>query len=81
MGEFFMPSILLNSNMFENLSNEDLLDKQEELEIKYSKALVIKAYTPEMLSDMDKVLKIIDNEITKRLENGTMDEDELKDEL
>jgi hypothetical protein len=27
------------------------------------------------------VLKIIDNEITKRLENGTMDEDELKDEL
>lgn len=76
-----MPSVLIDDNMFESLTNKELVEKQEELEIKYSKAMIINSLPYEQLLDMEKVLKIIDNEINKRLANGTMDEDELDDEL
>lgn len=76
-----MPSVLLNDNMFKNLTNKELIEKQQELEIKYSKAMVINSLPYEQLLDMEKVLQIVDNEINKRLENGSMDEDELEEDL
>lgn len=76
-----MPNIVITSTMYDSLTNKELIQKQQDLEIKISKARVMSSLPHGMMEDMMKLAELIDNVIAKRLEDGTMDEDELEEDF
>ena len=76
-----MANILINENIYQDLSNKDLIKKQEDVEIKLSKARVMSSLPSDIIEDLSKLAMIIDREIERRLEDGTMDEDELEEDF
>ncbi len=71
-----MASCFIDKTIYQNLSNEDLIKKQEEVLNRIS--LVNSGKFPkDITNDLETVLVYIDEEIDKRLEDGRMDEDEL----
>ena len=75
-----MANILINENIYQDLSNKDLIKKQEDIEIKLSKARVMSSLPADIVEDLTKLAMIIDREIDRRLDDGTMDEDELEED-
>lgn len=76
-----MPNIVITPTMYDSLTNKELIQKQQDLEIKISKARVMSSLPNGMMEDMMKLADLIDNVIAKRLEDGTMDEDELEEDF
>ncbi len=76
-----MANIVIEPTMYDSLSNKELIQKQQELEIKISKARVMSTLPNGVMEDMIKLADLIDNVIAKRLEDGTMDEDELEEDF
>lgn len=76
-----MANILIDYSVFSSLSNKELIKKQQELEIKISKARVMSNLPNGIMEDMVKMAEIIDNIIAERLETGKMDEDELEEDF
>jgi hypothetical protein len=76
-----MANILIDENIYKDLSNKDLIKKQEDIEIKLSKARVMSSLPADIVEDLTKLAMIIDREIDRRLDNGTMDEDELEEDF
>ena len=76
-----MANILIDENIYQDLSNKDLIKKQEDVEIKLSKARVMSSLPFDIIEDLSKLAMIIDREIERRLEDGTMDEDELEEDF
>lgn len=76
-----MANILINENIYQDLSNKDLIKKQEDIEIKLSKARVMSSLPTDIVEDLTKLAMIIDREIDRRLDDGTMDEDELEEDF
>jgi hypothetical protein len=76
-----MANILIDENIYQDLSNKDLIKKQEDVEIKLSKARVMSSLPSDIIEDLSKLAMIIDREIERRLEDGTMDEDELEEDF
>lgn len=76
-----MANILINENIYQDLSNKDLIKKQEDIEIKLSKARVMSSLPADIVEDLTKLAMIIDREIDRRLDDGTMDEDELEEDF
>ena len=76
-----MANILISENIYQDLSNKDLIKKQEDVEIKLSKARVMSSLPSDIIEDLTKLAMIIDREIDRRLDNGTMDEDELEEDF
>lgn len=76
-----MANILINENIYQDLSNKDLIKKQEDVEIKLSKARVMSSLPSDIIEDLTKLAMIIDREIDRRLDDGTMDEDELEEDF
>lgn len=71
-----MASCFIDKTIYQNLSNEDLIKKQEEVLNRIS--LINSGKFPkDVANDLETVLVYIDEEIDKRLEDGRMDEDEL----
>lgn len=76
-----MANILIDYSVFSSLSNKELIKKQQELEIKISKARVMSNLPNGIMEDMVKMAEIIDNVIAKRLDDGSMNEDELDEDF
>lgn len=76
-----MANIVIDPTMYNNLTNKELIAKQQDLEIKLSKARVMSNIPQGVLEDMLKIADLLDNIIAKRLEDGTMDEDELDEDF
>lgn len=76
-----MANILIDENIYQNLSNKELIQKQEEVEINLSKARVMSMLPSGIIEDLTKLALLVDKEINRRLEDGTMDEDELEEDF
>lgn len=75
-----MPSAVISKEIYQNMSNKELIEKQQDIEIKISKAQVSK-FPADILNDMIKIREYIDEEINLRLDDGRMDEDELDEDF
>lgn len=76
-----MANILIDENIYQKLSNKELIQKQEEVEINLSKARVMSMLPSGIIEDLTKLALLVDKEINRRLEDGTMDEDELEEDF
>ena len=75
-----MPKTYFEANNYKSMSNKDLIKKQEELEIKISKAE--SGFIPkDLVESMMEMRNAISNEIDERLDAGTMSEDELDEDF
>ena len=76
-----MPKTYFENDIYKNLSNKELLKKQEEIEIKISKAETAGFMSPELVESMLKMRELIDKEVDERLDDGRMSEDELEEDF
>lgn len=76
-----MPKTYFEDNIYKSLSNKDLLKKQEEIEIKISKAETSGMIPADIVESMLKMRELIDKEVDERLDDGRMSEDELEEDL
>lgn len=75
-----MPKTYFEANSYKSLSNKDLIKKQEEIEIKISKAE--SGFLPkDLVESMLEIRDAISQEIDNRLDAGTMSEDELDEDF
>lgn len=75
-----MPKTYFEANSYKSLSNKDLIKKQEEIEIKISKAE--SGFLPkDIVESMLEIRDAISHEIDSRLDAGTMSEDELDEDF
>lgn len=75
-----MPKTYFEPTNYKSLSNKELIKKQEEIEIKISKAE--SGFIPrDLVESMIEIEKAINNEIDYRLDAGTMQEDELDEDF
>lgn len=75
-----MANIFISDKLYKTLTNKELIKKQQELELKLSKARTMTCIPKGVIYDMTTLINIIDDEINKRLNNGDMDEDELDED-
>lgn len=75
-----MVETYFESNIYENISNEELIEKQKQIDNKLSIVYGMNADVS-VLESLNKIAEIINAEIMKRLEEGTMDEDEFDDDF
>jgi len=75
-----MPKVFFENDIYKSLTNKDLLKKQEEIEIKISKAET-GLLPSDLVDSMLEMQKLIDKEVDERLDDGRMTEDELEEEL
>lgn len=75
-----MPKVFFENDIYKSLTNKELLKKQEELEIKISKAET-GLLPSDLVDSMLEMQKLIDKEVDERLDDGRMTEDELEEEL
>lgn len=75
-----MPKTYFENDIYKSLSNQELLKKQEEIQIKIAKAET--GFLPSDLVDsMLEMQKNIDKEVDERLDDGRMSEDELEEDF
>lgn len=75
-----MPKTYFEANSYKSLSNKELLKKQEEIEIKLSKAEV--GFLPsDIIESMEQMRKTLNEEVDARLDDGRMNEDELDEDF
>ena len=75
-----MPSIYMTKDMFQSLSNEELIVKQRDINAKIERANV-KGLSPDIFNDMVQIRNWIEEEIDARIDDGRMDEDELDEDF
>ena len=75
-----MPKIYFESSIYKSLTNQELLKKQEEIDIKISKC-ESGLFPKDMIDTMLELQKVIDEEVDARLEDGRMSEDELEEDF
>lgn len=75
-----MANIFISDKLYKTLTNKELIKKQQELELKLSRARTMTCIPKDVIYDMTTLINIIDDEINKRLNNGDMDEDELDED-
>lgn len=76
-----MTETYFESSIYEKLTNKELIEKQIQIDNKLSLAYGMNNLDKSILASMNKIAELINNEIVKRLENGTMDEDEFDDDF
>ena len=75
-----MPKTYFEASNYKSLNNKELLEKQEEINIKISKAQT--GFVPaDIVDTMLMIQKAIDDEIDARLDDGRMQEDELDEDF
>lgn len=75
-----MAETYFESNIYENISNKELIEKQKQVDNKLSIVYGMNADVS-VLESLNKIAEIINTEIMKRLEEGTMDDDEFDDDF
>lgn len=75
-----MPSIYMTKDMFQSLSNEELIVKQRDINAKIERANV-KGLSPDIFNDMVQIRNWVEEEIDARIDDGRMDEDELDEDF
>lgn len=75
-----MVETYFESNIYENISNKELIEKQKQIDNKLSIVYGMNADVS-VLESLNKIAEIINTEIMKRLEEGTMDDDEFDDDF
>ena len=75
-----MVETYFESNIYENISNKELIEKQKQVDNKLSIVYGMNGDVS-VLESLNKIAEIINAEIMKRLEEGTMDEDEFDDDF
>lgn len=74
-----MTKTFIDKSVYTQMSNADLIKKQEEAEIQLAKLKLVKV-SSDTIADLETIYNYITNEIDRRLEDGTMDEDELEED-
>ena len=75
-----MVETYFESNIYENISNKELIEKQKQVDNKLSIVYGMNGDVS-VLESLNKIAEIINAEIIKRLEEGTMDDDEFDDDF
>ena len=75
-----MVETYFESNIYENISNKELIEKQKQVDNKLSIVYGMNGDVS-VLESLNKIAEIINAEIMKRLEEGTMDDDEFDDDF
>ena len=75
-----MPSVYMTKDMFTQLSNEELIVKQRDINAKIERASMGK-FPQNIYNDMVQIRNWIEEEIDSRLDDGRMDEDELDEDF
>ena len=74
-----MTKTYIDKSIYLNMPNKDLIKKQEEVEILLAKMKVMKV-SNDTKEDIETIYNFITDEIDRRLENGSLDEDELEED-
>lgn len=74
-----MTKTFIDKSVYTQMSNADLIKKQEEAEIQLAKLKLVKVSSDTVI-DLETIYNYITDEIDRRLEDGTMDEDELEED-
>lgn len=74
-----MTKTFIDKSVYTQMSNADLIKKQEEAEIQLAKLKLVKV-SSDTVADLETIYNYITDEIDRRLEDGTMDEDELEED-
>lgn len=74
-----MTETYIDKSIYLNMPNKDLIKKQEEIEILLAKIKVMKV-SNDTKEDVETIYNFITDEIDRRLENGSLDEDELEED-
>lgn len=76
-----MVGTYIEEKKYSSLSNKELIEKQKQIDNKISIAYSMGGQTDDLLTTLNTISEMINNEIMKRLEEGTMDEDEFDDDF
>lgn len=76
-----MVGTYIEEKKYSSLSNKELIEKQKQIDNKISIAYSMGGQTDDLLITLNTISEMINNEIMKRLEEGTMDEDEFDDDF
>lgn len=76
-----MVGTYFESTIFKCLTNEELIKKQKIVNCKLETISGIMNIDKSIVESLNMMAEIISDEIMNRLENGTMDEDELEDDF
>lgn len=76
-----MVGTYIEEKKYSSLSNKELIEKQKQIDNKISIAYSMGGQTDDLLNTLNIISEMINNEIMKRLEEGTMDDDEFDDDF
>ena len=78
-----MVAMYVEEDMYKSLSNKELIEKQKTIDNKLSIAYGMSSSNSNfaLVEQLNYLAEMINSEIMRRLEEGTMDEDELEDDF
>lgn len=80
-GLLAMVGTYIEENTYKSLSNKELIEKQKQIDNKLSIAFSMGNNSKDLLQSLNTISEMINNEIMKRLEEGTMDDEEFDDDF
>lgn len=80
-GLLTMVGTYIEENTYKSLSNKELIEKQKQIDNKLSIAYSMGINNNDLLQSLNTISEMINNEIMKRLEEGTMDDEEFDDDF
>lgn len=78
-----MVAMYVEEDMYKTLSNKELIEKQKTIDNKLSIAYGMSNYNSNfaLVEQLNYLAEMINAEVMRRLEEGTMDEDEFDDDF
>ena len=76
-----MVAMYIEEDMYKSLSNKELIEKQKTVDNKLSIAYGMSNSNFGLVEQLNYLAEMINAEVMRRLEEGTMDEDELEDDF
>ena len=78
-----MVAMYIEEDMYKSLSNKELIEKQKTIDNKLSIAYGMSSSNSNfaLVEQLNYLAEMINAEVMRRLEEGTMDEDELEDDF
>lgn len=76
-----MVAMYIEEDMYKSLSNKELIEKQKTIDNKLSIAYGMSNSNFALVEQLNYLAEMINAEVMRRLEEGTMDEDEFEDDF
>jgi hypothetical protein len=76
-----MAETYFEPTMYSSLSNKELIEKQKMVDSKLDVVVSMPNVDETIVKSLNTFAELISDEIMRRLEDGTMDEDELEDDF